>query len=40
MANRYFGMSVSDTLKSWTVMKTIVGLTGFASALLLSLVVA
>ncbi|MDA0565691.1 GntP family permease [Streptomonospora sp. S1-112] len=40
MANRYFGMSVADTLKSWTVMKTIVGLTGFAMAMLLSLVVA
>ncbi|TBV01245.1 GntP family permease [Phytopseudomonas dryadis] len=37
MANRYFGMSVSDTLKSWTVMKTIVGLTGLAMCLLVSL---
>lgn len=37
MANRYFGMSVADTLKSWTVMKTIVGCTGFAMVLLLSL---
>ncbi|MEK0363203.1 MULTISPECIES: GntT/GntP/DsdX family permease [unclassified Pseudomonas] len=37
MANRYFGMSVSDTLKSWTVMKTIVGLTGLAICLLISL---
>jgi len=36
MANRYFGMSVSDTLKSWTVMKTLVGLTGFTSVLVLS----
>ncbi|MFC7405734.1 GntP family permease [Georgenia alba] len=39
MANRYFGMSVADTLKSWTVMKTIVGLTGCTMALLLSAVV-
>jgi Gnt-I system low-affinity gluconate transporter len=39
MANRYLGMSVSDTLKSWTVMKTLVGLTGLAVALLLTLVV-
>ncbi|WP_222844532.1 GntP family permease [Saccharomonospora sp. CUA-673] len=36
MANRYFGMSVADTLKSWTTMKTIVGLTGCAVALTLS----
>jgi len=37
MANRYFGMSVSDTLKSWTVMKSIVGLTGLAICLVISL---
>jgi len=36
MANRYFGMSVADTLKSWTVMKTLVGLTGLAICLLIS----
>ena len=36
MANRYFGMSVSDTLKSWTVMKTLVGLTGLAVCLAIS----
>jgi H+/gluconate symporter-like permease len=36
MANRYFGMSVADTLKSWTVMKTTVGVTGFAAVLALS----
>ncbi|MFC3419037.1 GntP family permease [Salinicoccus hispanicus] len=39
MANRYFGMSVADTLKSWTVMKTLVGLTGFAVCLILSIFV-
>ncbi|NYE45296.1 Gnt-I system low-affinity gluconate transporter [Spinactinospora alkalitolerans] len=39
MANRYFGMSVADTLRSWTVMKSIVGLTGFSIALVLSLFV-
>lgn len=37
MANRYFGMSVANTLRSWTVMKTIVGLTGLAVCLILSL---
>ncbi|APU12818.1 MULTISPECIES: GntP family permease [Actinoalloteichus] len=36
MANRYFGMSVADTLRSWTVMKTAVGLTGLAVVLILS----
>lgn len=36
MANRYFGMSVADTLKSWTVMKTIVGVTGCVVATTLS----
>lgn len=36
MANRYFGMSVADTLKSWTVMKTTVGLTGSTAVLALS----
>ncbi|EZH65620.1 gluconate transporter [Bacillaceae bacterium JMAK1] len=39
MANRYFGMSVKDTLKSWTVMKTLVGLTGLTVVLILSLFV-
>ena len=39
MANRYFGMDGADTLKSWTVMKSLVGLTGFAVVLLLSTVV-
>lgn len=37
MANRYLGMSVSDTLKSWTVMKTLVGLTGLAICLIISM---
>lgn len=37
MANRYLGMSVSDTLKSWTVMKTLVGLTGLAICLVISM---
>ncbi|MDT9594256.1 SLC13 family permease [Nocardioides zeae] len=36
MANRYFGMSVADTLKSWTIMKSLVGLTGFVVVLTLS----
>ena len=28
LVNRYFGMSEKDTLKSWTVMETIIGVTG------------
>ncbi|MBR8743937.1 GntP family permease [Nocardiopsis sp. MG754419] len=35
MANRFLGMTVADTLKSWTVMKTLVGVTGLAMVLLL-----
>lgn len=37
MVNRYFGMSVGDTLKSWTMMSVIVSLVGFAMSLLISL---
>ncbi|MCR9269541.1 MAG: GntP family permease [Hyphomonadaceae bacterium] len=38
LVNRYLNLSVSDTLKSWTVISTLVGTTGFLVALLLSLV--
>ncbi|WP_080876001.1 GntP family permease [Oceanobacillus timonensis] len=37
MVNRYFGMSVGDTLKSWTVLATIISLVGFGLTLILSL---
>ena len=30
LVNRYFGLDVKDTLKSWTVMETLVALVGFA----------
>lgn len=36
LVNRFFGLSVKDTLKSWTVMETIIGLTGFVVVLILS----
>lgn len=36
LVNRYFGMDVKDTLKSWTVMETIIGLTGFVVVLTIS----
>jgi gluconate transporter len=35
----YFNLSITDTLKSWTVMETIVSLVGLAGCLLLDLVV-
>jgi Gnt-I system low-affinity gluconate transporter len=39
LVNRYFGLSVKDTLKSWTVMESIIGITGVTLAWLLSYVV-
>ena len=36
LVNRYFGLSAKDTLKSWTVMESIIGLTGATLAWLLS----
>ncbi len=35
----YFNLSIKDTLKTWTVMETSIGLTGLAGVLLLSLFV-
>ncbi|MFR9730161.1 GntP family permease [Saccharopolyspora sp. MS10] len=37
--SRYFGISVKDMLKTWTVLETILSVTGFAMAALLSLAV-
>lgn len=39
LVNRYFGMSEKDTLRSWTVMETIISVTGFLLALGLSLII-
>ncbi len=39
LINQYFGMSVKDTIKTWSVMETIISVVGFAFVLLLSLVV-
>ena len=39
LVNRYFGLSEQDTLRSWSVMTTLIALTGFTVALLLSLLV-
>ncbi|MCB1796790.1 MAG: gluconate transporter, partial [Candidatus Competibacteraceae bacterium] len=30
LVNRYFGLDVKDTLRSWTVMETLIALVGFA----------
>ncbi|CAM4435685.1 GntP family permease [Paenibacillus tarimensis] len=37
LVGRYFGMNVKDTLKSWTVMETLIGLVGLAVALVLGI---
>ncbi|HEY3018654.1 MAG TPA: hypothetical protein VGJ32_00590 [Solirubrobacteraceae bacterium] len=39
LVSRLFGISEKDTLKSWTVMETALGVTAFVVAALLSLVV-
>jgi len=40
IVSRYFGISVKDTLRSWTVLETILSLTGFAMAAVLTVLVA
>jgi Gnt-I system low-affinity gluconate transporter len=37
LVNRYFGMDVKDTLRSWTVMETLIALVGFKIVLVISL---
>lgn len=37
LVGRYFGLDVKDTLKSWTVMETLIGLVGLSVALLLGI---
>jgi GntP family gluconate:H+ symporter len=39
LVSRFFGISEKDTLKSWTVLETIMGFTAFGTAAALSLVV-
>ena len=38
LVGRFFGMDVKTTLKTWTVMETLLGVVGFVFAFLLSLV--
>ncbi|AKG03491.1 gluconate transporter [Salimicrobium jeotgali] len=37
LVNRFFGLDVKDTLKTWTVMETLIGLVGLTVALILGL---
>lgn len=39
LVNRYFGLDVKDTLKSWTVMETLIGLVGFAVVLIIGIII-
>lgn len=39
LINRYFGLDVKDTLKSWTIMETLSSLTAFVIVFLISLVI-
>ncbi|MCX8046890.1 MAG: GntP family permease, partial [Anoxybacillus gonensis] len=36
LVNRYFGLEVKDTLKSWTVMETIIAFVGFSVVFIIS----
>ncbi|MCP5421147.1 MAG: gluconate transporter [Gammaproteobacteria bacterium] len=40
LVNRYFGLDVKDTLKSWTVMETLIALVGFSVVFILGLLIA
>jgi Gnt-I system low-affinity gluconate transporter len=35
LVNRYFGLNVKDTLKTWTVMETLIGFVGFATVFII-----
>lgn len=39
MVNRYFGIDELDTLKSWTIMETLIGIVGLIGALILDIFV-
>jgi GntP family gluconate:H+ symporter len=39
LVKEYFGLSVADTIRSWTVCETLISVVGLALTLLLSLVV-
>ncbi|HEY0454297.1 hypothetical protein, partial [Actinophytocola sp.] len=39
IVSRYFGISVKDTLRSWTVLETILSVVGFAIAAILMAII-
>jgi GntP family gluconate:H+ symporter len=39
LVKEYFGMSVGETIASWSVMETIISIVGLAGVLILNLVV-
>ncbi|WP_046175575.1 GntP family permease [Domibacillus indicus] len=39
LVNRYFGLDVKDTLKSWTVMETLIGLVGFIVVFIIGMII-
>jgi H+/gluconate symporter-like permease len=39
LVNRYFGLTTKQTLQSWTVMESIIGLTGATLAWLISMII-
>ena len=39
LVNQYFGMTVGQTIKTWSVMETVLSVVGLAFVLLLSLVI-
>jgi len=39
LVNRYLGLTEKETLKSWTLMETIISVVGFAGALLISFII-
>jgi Gnt-I system low-affinity gluconate transporter len=40
LVNRYFGLDVKDTLKSWTMMETLIGFVGFAVVFIIGMFIA
>jgi GntP family gluconate:H+ symporter len=39
LVKQYFGLTVGETIKSWSVMETVISVVGLVGVLLLSLVV-
>jgi Gnt-I system high-affinity gluconate transporter len=39
LVKEYFGLSIKDTLRTWTVMETCIGVTGLAGVLILNAII-